>query len=54
MDYGMRVLHAGKDFFKLKNPIWVGRVELQKIRIHNLRSILSQTAGDKDNPDGRK
>ncbi|KAL5971365.1 hypothetical protein TSMEX_000902, partial [Taenia solium] len=39
MDYGMRVLHAGKDFFELKNPFRVGRVELQEIRIHNLKSI---------------
>ncbi|VDK22653.1 unnamed protein product [Taenia asiatica] len=35
----MRVFHAGKDFFELKNPIRVGRVELQNIRIHNLKSI---------------
>ncbi|VDK24806.1 unnamed protein product, partial [Taenia asiatica] len=35
----MRVFHAGKDFFELKNPIRVSRVELQKIRIHNLKSI---------------
>ncbi|KAL5971376.1 hypothetical protein TSMEX_000891, partial [Taenia solium] len=27
------------DFFELKNPIRVGRLELQKIRIHNLKSI---------------
>ena len=39
MDYGMRVFHAGKDFFELKNPIRVGGVKLQKIRIHNLKSI---------------
>ncbi|VDK47858.1 unnamed protein product, partial [Taenia asiatica] len=39
MDYGMRVFHAGKDFFELKNPIRVGEVKLQKNRIYNLKSI---------------
>ena len=39
VDYGMRVLHADKSFFELKYPIRVDRVELQKIRIHNLKSI---------------
>ncbi|VDM35567.1 unnamed protein product [Hydatigera taeniaeformis] len=39
LDYGMRLLHAGKDFFEVKDLIRVSRVELQNIRIHNLKSI---------------
>ncbi|KAH9278579.1 hypothetical protein ECG_09039 [Echinococcus granulosus] len=39
MDYGMRLLHKGQDFFELKNPIQVAKVELQKICIYNLKSI---------------
>ncbi|KAL5971153.1 hypothetical protein TSMEX_001114 [Taenia solium] len=33
MDYGMRVFHAGKDFFKLKNPIRsINEVKLPEIK----------------------
>eukprot|EP00108_Taenia_solium_P007941 TsM_000106000 transcript=TsM_000106000 gene=TsM_000106000 len=39
MDYGLRVFHAGKGFFELKNPIRVGRLEPQKTRTHNPKSI---------------
>ncbi|KAL5102598.1 hypothetical protein TcWFU_002561 [Taenia crassiceps] len=43
MDYGMRVFHAGKDFFELKNPIRMARVELQKVRIFNLKSVYDSS-----------
>lgn len=39
MEYGMRLLHASKDFFGVKNPVQVARVGLRKLRIHNLKSI---------------